>query len=231
MDGILIGADQTQEWLLPWWWGHYRKSNAYPVAFIDFGLSFEKKAWCRQKGTLIPLRVCDFATEKEQMAPKVVKQLEAEFGPSFWDCRNTWFKKPLACLTTPFQRTLWIDLDCEVRGSLKPLFPYADSGPAMAKEQSDAPLPYQVYNSGVIAFRKNEPLIKQWAEACRHRNDVFRGDQEVFSWMVANKKIAITELPPHYNWSRCQPDNEEAVIQHWHGVYGKCVIRNQISEE
>lgn len=231
MDGILVAADQTQEWLLPWWWNHYRKNNALPVAFVDLGMSFEKKAWCKQRGTLIPLRVCDFATGKEEVDPLVAKAMEVEFGKHFWESRNAWFKKPLACLRSPFTRTIWIDLDCEIRNSLGPLFAYADQSPglAMAVNQFPSPVHYPIYNSGVIAFRAACHLLQDWAEHCYQWNHLFQGDQEVFSCMIAEKSTLITELPPHYNWSRCQPDNEKTVIQHWHGVYGKCVIKHQIS--
>lgn len=230
MDGIIVATDQTQEWLLPWWWGHYRKSNAFPVAFIDLGMSFEKKTWCKERGELIPLRVVDFAKTKEEVDPIVAKELEKEFGTRFWDSRDAWFKKPLACLLSPFQRTLWIDLDCEIRGLLNPLFAYADDGLAMAPNQFPSPHPYPMYNSGVIAFRQRHPLLKEWTESCYQNNHLFQGDQEVFSHMIAEKGLSISVLPPIYNWGRCQEENPEALILHWHGHYGKCAIQHALRE-
>ncbi len=231
-DGLIVGADITQEWLLPWWWERYRKHNTHPVAFIDFGLSLEMKDWCRQRGELIPLRIYDgFVTEKTEVDPAVVRNLEEEFGKQFWDCRKTWFKKPLACLQTRFRRTIWVDADCEIRGPVQALFAFADKPPgiAMAKDQCDAALHYPIYNSGVIVFRRNLELIVQWARNCLERNHLFRGDQEVFSRLVAETGVVIGEIPPLYNWSRCQKDHAEAIVLHWHGVYGKHVIRNQIN--
>ena len=231
MDGIIVGSDLSQEWLLPWWWNHYQKHNSYRVAFIDLGLSFEAKEWCRKHGEWIPLRIFSFAAEKEELQPEIVETFEREFGRNFWPCRDAWFKKPLACLKSPFQRSLWIDLDCEIRGSLAPLFNYADSPEriAMAKEQVDKPPGYPLYNSGVIAFQQNHPLLSEWADHCRELNSNYRGDQEVFSYLLAKKKIGIAELPPLYNWSRCHEESAEALIQHWHGHIGKQVIRSQIS--
>ena len=228
-DGVLIGSDLTLEWALPWWWERYQEHNSHPVAFIDLGLSFEMKDWCKERGQLIPLRVVGFAEE----APlEVTKQWEKEAGKQFWDCRDAWFKKPLACLKSPFDRTLWIDVDCEIRGSLTPLFEYASKsvGFAMAFEQNPYSANYPLYNSGVIAFQKNHQLLHLWAEWSMNKNRLFRGDQEIFSYIVHEQKIKIDEIPPIYNWSRRNPDRSDAVIQHWHGNHGKFVIRTQLSQ-
>ena len=83
MDGIIVGADLTQEWLLPWWWEKYRKNNSYPLAFIDLGMSFEMKDWCRARGEHIPLRVADFAAEREEIDPLTAKNWKENLGPNF----------------------------------------------------------------------------------------------------------------------------------------------------
>jgi hypothetical protein len=226
MNGIIVGADLTQEWLLPWWWAHYSKHNDYPVAFIDFGMSFEMKDWCKARGQHIRLRLVDFAAEKEAIDPNLAHSMESEFGSQVWECRNAWFKKPFACLLSPFQKTIWIDLDCEIRGSLSPLFEY--KGLALAKSH-DLPNPYQIYNSGIMTYDETGlSLIKEWADWCFKRSDIFRGDQEVLSHMIGEKNLSISELPPIYNWSRCSEENPDALILHWHGTYGKCVIKNQM---
>ena len=46
-DGVIVGSDYSQEWLLPWWWENYTKHNRYPVTFVDFGLSQEPIELCR----------------------------------------------------------------------------------------------------------------------------------------------------------------------------------------
>jgi hypothetical protein len=236
MDGIVVGCDISQDWMLPWWWHHYQKHNNFPVAFVDFGMSFERKEWCKARGQYIRLKTLDFATERKEMDPADVQKMEAEFGIYFWESRNAWFKKPFACLKSPFERTIWVDLDCEVRDSLKPLFAYTEAEPrfAIAKDQivKDPPRPpatYTVYNSGVIAFHKQGlPLIEEWAAWCVARNHTIRGDQEVLSQMIGEKGLAVTELPEIYNWSRCQLDHGAVKVFHWHGGPGKYVIRHQI---
>ena len=72
MDGIVVGADLTQEWLLPWWWSHYSRFNSLPVAFIDFGMSDEMKKWCQERGELIPLPVADIFVAKRKRIESLV---------------------------------------------------------------------------------------------------------------------------------------------------------------
>src|SRR5690606_21882871 len=111
VDGVVVATDITQEWLLPWWWENFRKYNACPVAFVNFCMSEEKKAWCREHGELIPLLVVDdFVAEREEIATELVSDWEKSFSKKFWPSRNAWFKKSLACLQSPFQRTIWCDL-------------------------------------------------------------------------------------------------------------------------
>ena len=227
MDGVLVASDCTLEWAFPWWWARYRKHNTHPVAFVDLGMTAEKKEWCKRRGPLIPLRVGDFT---EEVGREIALEWEGKTGTSFWESRGAWFKKPFACLQSPFDRTLWIDVDCEIRGSIAPLFDYVSlpMGLAMAKEQLDFSRSYQCYNSGVIAFRKNHPIIQGWADACLKLNGQFRADDDVFAYMLSQKGVEIDEIPPLYNWSRCLKENRNAIIQHWHGSHGKTVIRSQI---
>lgn len=223
--GIVVATDQTQEWLLPWWWENYRKHNDYPVAFVNFGMSFEKKAWCKERGELIPLFVADiFVKEKEEIDPSICADWEKEFGTKFWPCRNAWFKKPLACLQSPFKHSIWIDLDCEIRASLAGLFERIRTV-SLVKERSGPPA---IYNSGVILFNHGHPLIEEWADQSFEKNQSFAGDQDILSHIIAEKKYPVDELPACYNWSRYHEDHPDVVIHHWHGEFGRSVIRHQI---
>ncbi len=70
-EGILIGCDRNQEWLLPWWWDHYSAHNAYPVAFADFGMSKKALAWCREKGKMLkPPGSSDVVPNKKSLQKK-----------------------------------------------------------------------------------------------------------------------------------------------------------------
>jgi hypothetical protein len=229
-EGIIVGSDLTQEWLLPWWLAHYRRHNAFPIAFVDFGMSDAMKKWCQDHGELIRLYVADiFVTEKTEVHPSVILELERTYGKEFWPCRNAWFKKPLACLQSPFHKSLWVDLDCEIRGSLKPLFDLCDENPAMAEDPNSIPEDL-IYNSGVFAFKKGLKLIEEWADASFERNHEFRGDQEILNTILRGQNIPITEIPLLYNWSRCYKENPQAIILHWHGLLGKVAISHQIAK-
>jgi hypothetical protein len=199
MEGIIVGCDLFQEWLLPWWWENYRRHNRYPIAFFDFGLSERMKAWCRERGEFIKLPGI-LIKDREEVPPALVHEWESLYGDAFWNCREAWFKKPLACLGSPFERSVWLDLDCEVLGPLAFLFQAClhPSGLALAKDQTAA-----TYNSGVIAFQNGCSLVEEWADQSVEKADAFRGDQDLLSHIIADKKASICELPSTYNWKEC----------------------------
>jgi hypothetical protein len=224
-NGIVVGSDLTQEWLLPWWWKHYSAFYSYPVVFFDFGMSEEMKTWCREHGELIPLFVADiFVADKQEMDPALVEEMENACGKNFWPWRNAWFKKPLACLQSPFHKSLWIDLDCQIRGPLNRLFDLCEDSLAIALDQCH-PLSY---NSGVMVFKHGLDVIETWANQAFERNHEFPGDQDVLSAIIHEQNVKITEIPAIYNWSRRSQPNPDAVILHWHGPQGKSEITHQI---
>ena len=228
--GIIIATDITQEWLLTWWWENYIQHNDLPVSFVDLGMSKEMKNWCLDKGNYIPLPVPDiFVKEKDFFSEAHIKKWEHEFGTYFWGSRNAWFKKPLACLQSPYKTSLWIDLDCEVRGSLDPLFSLPlPSGISIAKKYCEEK--EEDINSGVIVFKYGAALIEQWAEESFKENHVFVGDQDILQFLINKNNLETGTLPPLYNWSRFNKDNPEAIVMHWHGNYGKSTISHQIAK-
>ncbi len=234
-EGFLVGSDLNQEWLLPWWWENYSRHNSLPVAFADFGMSPKMKDWCASRGECIRLPVHGFfAAEREEVASENRTSWESQFGSLFWDSRNAWFKKPLACLQSPFQKTAWIDLDCEVRAPLNTLFSFCenDLSFSIARETESGPPPGSVmYNSGVFVFKHGIPLILEWADIALDLNLNFYGDQEALTHLLLQKKLTPCELPHSYNWSRTYQENPEAHILHWHGAHGKVVIAHQIQSK
>lgn len=224
-NGIVVGSDLTQEWLLPWWWRHYNAFNPYPVVFVDFGMSEKMKAWCREHGKLIPLLVADiFVADKQEIDPRLVDEMEKACGKNFWPSRHAWFKKPLACLQSPFRKSIWIDLDCQVRGPVSRLFDLCEESLAIAVD----PCHLLSYNSGVMVFKHGLDILETWADQAFERNHEFRGDQDVLTAIIHEKNVKITEVPAIYNWSRCSQANPDAVILHWHGPQGKSEITHQI---
>lgn len=237
--GILVGADITQEWLLPWWWDHYSKHNSYPVAFIDFGLSFEMKEWCKERGTLIALRMADFVPMPDDNHKRQVEAEMPEMKNFLWDKRVVWFKKPFACLSTPFDQTIWIDADCEIKGSLEPIFSYCRPSKIAIAQDIFNKLPnmigkisYTIYNSGVVAFESIPPLVHEWAKNALEKSGGFLGDQELLSWLVRERKELVEELPLTFNYFHYDlfPRPENVLIQHWAGN-DKSEIQKQINEK
>lgn len=228
--GIVVATNSTQEWLLIWWWENYRKHNDLPVSFVDFGMSKEMKAWCKEKGHYIPLSIPDvFIAERNSFSKIHIEKWEQEFGSYFWDSRPAWFKKPLACLQSPYKTSLWMDLDCEVRGPLDPLLSHPlYSEISISKKYLDGLEPI---NSGVIVFKHGSSLIRQWAELCFEQNHTAVGDQDVLWNLIAINKFQTDDLSLLYNWSRFSKENPEALVVHWHGNHGKTMISHQIAKK
>ncbi len=213
--GVVVGADSTLEWLLPWWWKNYSRYNTLPVAFADFGLSEQRRSWCQERGHL-------FTVPEVQLHPKTnVLEWEKIYGPTFRQSRPHWFKKPSALLACPFKVGLWLDIDCEVCQPLESVFQELGEAPfALAREKLTLE-----YNSGVLLFSNPSPLLHDWDELCRKHNDQFLGDQNALCHLLQTKKYSIRVLPPHYNWMMSQGINPAVVIAHWAGAWGKEHLR------
>lgn len=189
----------------------------------------EAKDWCAKRGSLVFLGVADiFVKEKDEIPQEITSHWEEKFTKRFWPYRNAWFKKPLSFLQSTYRRGLWIDLDCEVRASLSDLFTFADHPSGIALFQESSHGIDLLFNTGVAAIAHGCPLIEHWARESFLRNGEFHGDQDLLSWIIMQKEIEINQIPPEYNWLRTFPENPNAKIIHWHGDFGKAVIRHQI---
>jgi len=225
--GILVASDHNTEWLLPWWWDHFCKYNKTPVAFVDFGMSKEMMQWCRARGMYISLDAPKgFVQDKDGIHPKIAKKWEKIYRGEVWKARQAWFKKPLACLKTPFDLTLWLDLDCEVCGSLKPLFDEWEDGVELGIVQEDEEfIRGVVYNSGVMLFKKSAPFLKTWADLCLTENGNHLGDQNILTHLILSEGLSIKSLSPTYNWMMYKGANPFVTIVHWVGGWGKEYIQ------
>ena len=243
-EGVIVGCSKNHEWMLPWWWMHYCKHNKYPVTFFNFGdMSPLAKLWCQRKGQLITLQIPTeiFVAERGAVNPEQLLIWEAHLHLNIHIARQSWFKKPFACLQSPYEKTIWIDLDCQVCGSIAPIFTCCDfpGGISMVQEppivlaahqKANLILPEEMeYNGGVIAFRHGTVLVQDWARMCIEHNDALRGDQEVFSRMIFERGIKITPLHPSYNWRAHLPPPSPPIIHHYLGNC-KAFILQQIKK-
>jgi hypothetical protein len=234
--GLIVGCDKYEEWLLPWWWEHYKKTNSYPVAFADFGMTESAKKWCQKRGELITPEE-PFARQDQDQIPKEVKILwEKVYGVGIWNFRPIWFKKPLACIESPFEKNIWIDLDCRIESSLESLFNVLEFNVEIAVyknnkfhqqtlEETGLLLPGEShYSSGIIAFRKDAPIISKWAQLTKCEPHNFSGDQEALSRAIHLEKPVVFDLPLIYNLSWELPPREDTIITHFGGQGKKRLI-------
>lgn len=220
--GIICGAERTQEWLLPWWWSRYSESNNFPVTFCDFGMTEEMKSWCAERGEVVPIEIdTSFVSPRSEIDPELAKQWETWHGWKVWNKRHSWFKKPFAFLNSQYEKGVWIDIDCEILGSLEPLFSQCDlsSQMALVREYSTDHLPKldpgTRYNGGVVVFQHGAPLIEKWAEGAVSLNRQFAGDDTVLSHLIYQHRFDVVELPEVYNWRMMRGLNLDAVVIHW----------------
>jgi hypothetical protein len=223
MQGILVGSDQAQEYLLPWWWQHYSLHNTYPVIFIDFGMSSSMRKWCEERG--------ECRTVSKEIPLQAIPQESLElwklmYGEGFSAYRKVWFQKPSALLQSPFALNLWIDLDCKIGGSLEPLF-------ASLSPSTEIGLVEDIdgsYNAGVILFKQNSTIVNTWAHLILHHNATFAGDQEALYHALSIHPHLFTKLPFTYNWVRKRGPHPSALIYHYTGSIGKQMIMEELED-
>lgn len=145
--------------------------------------------------------------------------------------------KPITLAATPYERTIWLDLDCEVLKPLDHLFTACDhpSGIALAAESESTQhregrrkhlLPDEmIYNAGVIVFKKESPVIAKWAAQAYEKSQTIWSDQHLLARIIFTDKIEINQLSSEYNWCMAWGLNINAVIIHWFGPWGKQIIR------
>ncbi|CAF24508.1 hypothetical protein [Candidatus Protochlamydia amoebophila] len=240
--GILIACDQTLEWLLPWWWSHYQTNNHLPVAFVDFGMSAAAREWCKDKGIYIPfIEPLDFLVSPDKINRILREKWKSLFlNKEFWKIRALCLKKPFAMIKSPFLKTVWTDVDCEIKGSLDALFETCQNGSgfAIAPQPEFALKNYiqegllrpgqKIYNAGVVVYPYQSPLVSTWAQAIIERNAYFSGDSDLLADIIQSENFPIYELPQIYNWRMAQGENPEAVIIHWVADWGKKHIKENM---
>lgn len=238
--GIIVAATHHIEWLLPWWWANYQAHNTLPVAFIDLGLSPAYKAWAQSRGRLLSLEIPNpLVFPKERVPRKLAETWQQVIGSGVWDVRLQWFKKPFAFASAPFAKNLWLDLDCEVRVDLSPLFALlteevelllTPEPEALQKGFTQLNLAQEkLYNSGVVLFHKGASFLSLWGQEVIENNHLHIGDQEALSFLLAKNPIPFKELDPLWNWDRGLGPNSNAKIFHFHGQKGKILIEEQMN--
>lgn len=192
--GIIVGSDAGQEYLLPYFYLNLRLHTELPITFFDFGLSVMGQQFCQQRGDLISIPSSLYSTTS--LDPRAIKRI-------------SWFKKPLACQKAPYDKNLWIDLDCVLRAPIDEVFKTLnnDQWIAITHEHfidvSHFKLDFThipIFNSGFFAFIKQAPFIDNWitlSQNITHKENI--GDQDILSFELFNHKNRVVLLDPSYN--------------------------------
>lgn len=229
-EGVIVGCDWKFQTMIPWWWNHYQKRNNHPVAFIDLGFSDTMRRFCHTKGQVVSLWIPKYLFKNRYPIPRSIKkEIKQNEIRQLLLQRTTYFHKPFAMLQSPFQKTIWIDIDCQVNGSIAPLFdlvdqdialtpmsPYKHQHPTQTKDLSENRV---LYNSGVVGYQKGSSLIKQWAASSVCRTQWYYGDQDILNDLINEQHAKVTPLPNRYNWIVKEWGlNPKAKIIHYAGL-------------
>ncbi len=221
-EGLVIGANENSVWLIPWWYKYFSRHNNYDVLLVDFGLSESSRKKCEKLFSVEPLKVGkDFVKAKTEISSSLIGKWEDLYGENVWKARNAWFLKPFALLQSPFEKTIWLDLDCEVCCNLKPVFDLLDEGTEFSVAFD--PQRLHTYNSGVIAYKKETKLIERWANSCLKHNHEFVSDDEVLSQVIGANEKGFKVLPEIFHHVPNEL-TDDAVIIHWMASWGKQFI-------
>ena len=131
--------------------------------------------------------------------------------------RSAFFKKPVACLKSPFKKTYWIDIDCKIEGDLSPLFNLLSFGIELVVQPISTKDNKILFSSGVIGFTQNANILSHWNKLASKYSHLFPGDQEPLSLAISTYTPLLMHLPEIYNWSYLYPKRKDTVITHYHG--------------
>jgi hypothetical protein len=114
---------------------------------------------------------------------------------------------------TPFDRTLFLDADTEVRASVEPVFALLDRfdialahahrrnhPDTLQTWRADVPSAFPQFNAGVMAFRRTDAVIaflREWARAFHAAG--FPKDQVTLRELLWASDLRIATLPPEFN--------------------------------
>lgn len=241
-NGVITGCDERQEWMLKWWWENYSKHNTFPVTFFDFGMSKSAQLWCKKRGTVIPFSLPETMTVKKEDVPETIKW-QGTLSEYVWERRHVWFTKAFSLLSTPYDKSLWIDLDCEVKKPIDALFDFCEEGDGFAVtynvdhadtdwKKREILLPHEKgYQVGVFSYKRKSPVIDHWLANCFQNYKHEFTEQSSLSHAIHSGRFRIFIFSNIYNWLEPELDAPEIAIVHHVGSLLKRKLFSQIKVE
>ena len=216
-----MGVPPEQSDLLRWWHDNFQRFNHYPLAVADFGMSNQDRRFASTVSSIISL---------EDM-----------------DCGSVtgWFRKPFAISCSPFSKTIWLDVDVEIRGDLGILFPYCtDSRIGVGEDtflnsracknglfRKRLPPEAILYDTGLLVVEEDSSILASWREATRQASPgEFDGDNEILSLLLHRNPALVCSIPKALHCMRCEGDRSGTLVMHWTGARGKAAIRERMQE-
>jgi len=148
-----------------------------------------------------------------------------------------WFRKPFALLQAPFERVLWLDVDCVVRGDIRPLLREVGDVPLLGKTNSKTsgngdwfrmmPRGAPCYCTGAIGLRRKDDLLAEWAlNSLPPREHTYRGDHEILSWLIHRRGREVRTLTDgEYCFWKPNAPEPRGMLFHYAGIPGKEALR------
>lgn len=229
-EGIITGCSYNMQTMIPWWWKNYRQFNARPVTFVDFGMDNRMRRYCASKGNVISLFLPKYLLKHRFTHPKtLIKKLNQKHFLRLKLERMYYFHKLFALLSTPYQYSAWIDIDCQIKSNINTLFDYAKKGVSLTpmspfKHQHSTqgevlPSNKILFNSGVICYVRGSRLFIDCAKAAVVRKKWYFGDQDILNEIIYESNTPINRLPNTYNWIVKEwGNNPHAKILHFAGL-------------
>ena len=237
--GVLTGCNQNHEWLLKGWWHHFSKHNDLKLTFVDFGMSPSAHNWCKQRGGVIKMNPNEpWITSKKAIDKATVKKWEHLYAPTVWGARPCWLLKPVALLQSPYNQTAWIDLDCIVRGNIRPLIDASNCEDQFAcvreversielsKKQGVIKDNWIGFNAGVLSFQKGSPILNEWADLTMNKNHIHMGDSDTLNHVLNQDKYNFCELSDKFNRRPQDGILQNTLIAHYVCNGGKHELMN-----
>lgn len=158
-----------------------------PIVCADSGLSVANRRWCLENGVQL-------------------KSFSPNRLTSVMKYKSTWLSKPRLFLTSPFERTIYIDADCCVVGSLSDVFADLDDllfTPESFGVSAISETPYfllrnirpeRYINSGIFGYNASSSLARRFLDSLVLSADAASKSPEILSTLWCMDQDLMQEL-------------------------------------